>query len=141
MSHLCFSKKYFVKSVYTANHFPFIYYQKIFCQVSVHCKQFPIYVFPTNILPSQCTLQTVSHLYFPKNEFSQVSLLISTIYFLKQNYIVLSGIMIFWREVHRTICRAIQLASIGDNIFPNGNHEISVVQDILISRLEPQRLE
>jgi hypothetical protein len=75
ISHLCIPKKYFTKSVNTANNFPFMYSQQIFCQFSVHCKHFPIYVFPKKILPSQCTLQTISHLCFPKKIFCQVSAL------------------------------------------------------------------
>ncbi len=77
--------------------FPIYVFPKMFCQVSVHCKQFPIYAFPKNILPSQCTLQTISHLCISKKDLAQVSLLTSTKYFLSSIilYIVLSGIMIF----------------------------------------------
>ncbi len=71
MSHLCIPKKYFAKSVYTPTNFPFMYFQKIFGKVSVHCKEFTIYVFPNNILPSQCTLQTVSHLCIHKKDFAK----------------------------------------------------------------------
>ncbi len=106
ISHLWIPKKYFAKSVYTANNFPFMYSQIIFFQVSLlistknfpsriilfcqelwysgennthhpplwvslHCRQFPIYAFPKNILPSQCTLQTISHLYIPKKELAK----------------------------------------------------------------------
>ncbi len=88
----------------------------------MHCKQFSIYEF--------------------QNRFSQVSLIISTKYFQKNRIImhVLSGIMLFWREVQYLHMQPYSCQHREQHISKR-NYEISVVklQEIHISRLELQR--
>jgi hypothetical protein len=83
--------------------------------VRMHCKQFSINVFP--------------------KRFSQASRVIST-KSTELQYDVLSGIMIFCREVHAAIHLSAQVTTycISKRI-----PEISEVQEIHISRLELQR--
>jgi hypothetical protein len=86
---------------------------------AMHCKHFSINVFPKNGLAKP-------QFYYQLNICK------------KQNYNVLSGIMVLWREVRNYRCSHSAI-SVRNNIISKRSYEITVVQDIHMSKSELKR--